>query len=108
MDKDKLVKWINEEIYGCKSRGETERENAMSELLLKIERGYFDKNKGPAEAAESTEIYSIFYPLITCSSCLLVTKNWAWVENHNDEQIYGVCLDCKEKAKEVGLTVFHS
>ena len=43
MDKDKLVKWIKEEIRGCESRNETERANAMSELLLKIERGNFDK-----------------------------------------------------------------
>jgi DNA-directed RNA polymerase beta' subunit len=43
IDKEKLTKWINEEIYGCHNRHETERENAMRELLLKIERGYFDK-----------------------------------------------------------------
>lgn len=43
MDKEKIIKWIKQEIYGCKSRRETERENAMSELLLKIERGFFDK-----------------------------------------------------------------
>ena len=43
MDKEKLVKWIKEEINGCHIRRETERENAMRELLLKVERGYFDK-----------------------------------------------------------------
>ena len=42
MDKEKLVKWVKEEIYGCQSRGEKEKENARKELLLKIERGYFD------------------------------------------------------------------
>jgi hypothetical protein len=42
ISKEKLIKWIKEEIYGCEVRGETERENAMKELLLKIERGYFD------------------------------------------------------------------
>jgi len=44
MDKQKLIKWIKEEIVGCELRKETERENAMRELLLKVERGYFDKN----------------------------------------------------------------
>lgn len=43
LNKDKLTKWIKEEIKGCESRGETERENAMKELLLKVERGYFDQ-----------------------------------------------------------------
>jgi hypothetical protein len=47
-----------------------------------------------------------FYPLITCTSCLLVTKNWKWVENPDDEQIYGVCLDCEKKVKKEGLGVF--
>ena len=42
LDKTKLTKWIKEEIHGCHSRRETERENAMRELLVKIERGYFD------------------------------------------------------------------
>jgi hypothetical protein len=43
LDKEKLIKWIKEEIQGCEIRRETERENAMRELSLKIERGYFDK-----------------------------------------------------------------
>lgn len=43
VDKEKLVKWINEEIIGCNIRKETERENAMRELLMKIQRGNFDK-----------------------------------------------------------------
>lgn len=45
LDKGKLVKWLKEEIYGCESRGEQERENAMRELLAKVERGYFDKKE---------------------------------------------------------------
>lgn len=45
VDKNKLIKWIKEEIYGCSVRREYERENAMRELLLKVERGYFDKRK---------------------------------------------------------------
>lgn len=44
LDKEKLIKWIKEEIYGCSTRKERERENAMRELLMKIERGYFDKD----------------------------------------------------------------
>ncbi|GIN22613.1 hypothetical protein [Siminovitchia fordii] len=44
MDQEKFIKWVKEEIYGCQTRGETERENAMRELLLKVERGYFDKD----------------------------------------------------------------
>lgn len=43
MDKGKLIKWVKEEINGCEIRKETERENAMRELLLKIERGFFDR-----------------------------------------------------------------
>jgi hypothetical protein len=43
MNKDKFLKWIKEEIKGCEGRNETERVNAMNELLLKVERGYFDK-----------------------------------------------------------------
>lgn len=42
MNKEKIIKWIKEEIIGCEIRKEIERENAMRELLLKIERGYFD------------------------------------------------------------------
>jgi len=45
IDKAKLVKWLKEEKHGCKVRGEQERENACSELLLKINRGYFNKGK---------------------------------------------------------------
>lgn len=44
MDKEKLIKWIKEEIYGCNVRKEQVRAMAMAELLMKIERGYFDKN----------------------------------------------------------------
>lgn len=43
MDKEKLVKWIKQEIYGCSMRNEKEREVAMRELLSKIKRGYFDE-----------------------------------------------------------------
>jgi hypothetical protein len=42
LDKDKIIKWINEEIKGFEIRGETDKEIAMTGLLLKIERGYFD------------------------------------------------------------------
>ena len=42
VDKEKLMKWVKEEIQGCEQRRETEREIAMRQLLLKIERGYFD------------------------------------------------------------------
>jgi hypothetical protein len=45
MDESKLIKWVKEEIYGCEARRETERANAMRELLLKIKRGYFDKEQ---------------------------------------------------------------
>lgn len=45
MDKVKFTKWVKEEVQGCESRGETERANAMQELLLKIERGYFDSKQ---------------------------------------------------------------
>lgn len=45
MDKDRLIKWIKEEISGCQARSEIERENVMRELLLKVERGYFDKKE---------------------------------------------------------------
>lgn len=43
VDKEKLTKWITQEIRGCDIRNETERATAMRELLLKIERGYFDE-----------------------------------------------------------------
>ena len=43
VDKGKLVNWVKQEIDGCEIRREQERENAMRELLLKLERGYFDK-----------------------------------------------------------------
>ena len=46
---------------------------------------------------------SYFIPLITCTECLLVTKDWKWIENRNDELIYGVCLSCEEKVKKEGL-----
>lgn len=55
MNKEKIVKWINEEIIGCSIRRETERENAMRELLLKIERGYFDN-----EASESKHYFLVY------------------------------------------------
>lgn len=42
MNKDKLIKWLKEEITACKAREENERAQAMQELLLKVERGYFD------------------------------------------------------------------
>lgn len=41
VDKDKLIKWLKEEIYGCNSRGNIVRANAIDELLLKVERDYF-------------------------------------------------------------------
>lgn len=45
IDKTKLVKWLKEEQYGCAQRGENERSEAARELLLKIDRGYFDEAK---------------------------------------------------------------
>lgn len=43
LDRGKMTKWLEQEVEGCRMRGETDREAAMSQLLLKIERGYFDK-----------------------------------------------------------------
>lgn len=64
MDKEKLVKWIKEEITGCNIRREQERENAMRELLAKIERGYFDVTNEPKKTIEekrtNTEKYKHF------------------------------------------------
>lgn len=42
VDKMELLKWLADEIVGCKARNETERSNAMRELFLKVDRGYFD------------------------------------------------------------------
>lgn len=47
-----------------------------------------------------------FYPKIKCVSCEEVTKDWGWVENPDDEEIYGVCLECKDKAEKEGLGIF--
>ncbi|MEK4025435.1 hypothetical protein [Sporosarcina sp. FSL W7-1283] len=64
MNKEKLIKWIKEEIIGCSARREQERENAMRELLAKIERGYFDNSKEVKNKSEakriSTEKYKHF------------------------------------------------
>lgn len=43
IDRKKITKWLEQEAEGCRIRGETDREAAMRQLLLKIERGYFDK-----------------------------------------------------------------
>lgn len=45
LNKEKLTKWLEEEVQGCEIRKETERGQAMRELLLKVERGYFDERK---------------------------------------------------------------
>lgn len=53
---------------------------------------------------EQDDIY--FHPLIACTSCGLVTKDWKWVENPDDELIYGCCFECEDKVKKEGLGVF--
>lgn len=42
LSKEKLSKWLEQEVEGCTVRQETERALAAEELLLKIKRGYFD------------------------------------------------------------------
>jgi len=38
-----------------------------------------------------------FYPLIRCTSCSLLTKDWKWVTHPvYKEEVYGVCKDCEK------------
>lgn len=56
MDKGKVIKWVKEEICGCETRGEIERGQAMTEFLLKVERGYFDKENNQSNVADAQRV----------------------------------------------------
>lgn len=49
LDKTKMVVWINQDIEASRVHNEPERENAMSELLVKIAQGDFDIDRESKE-----------------------------------------------------------
>lgn len=48
----------------------------------------------------------LFHPLIKCLVCEEVTKDWGWVLNPLDDDIYGICLNCHEHFKQYGKRIF--
>jgi hypothetical protein len=58
------------------------------------------------ELKMSEDVY--FYPLICCVSCANVTKEWGWVENPKDGEIYGVCNRCEEQIKREGIKLYYN
>jgi hypothetical protein len=38
-------------------------------------------------------------PLIRCTVCTEIIRDWKSVENPCDKQIYGVCIDCEDTVK---------
>lgn len=56
-------------------------------------------------SGENEEDVIYYYPYATCISCETVTKNWGFVQNAMDYEIYCCCPDCTDFLKTYGINV---